>query len=309
MTIEPNSNELNKFAEWIDSVIQVDYPAQQNVNLNYKLDLLERTIEILRIERKSIRNSLPLEEHVLAEFFMDSGGPRFSTPANTPLFRNNSGTHPIQLQPKLLLFLLLYHNRKYSVLQIIEHFIKKIWDELQTVDFKKTETGVFRCYTNTRFAAKTLRDYGLLKFTRKEAYKTWVLSLPGFLVASRVLDYQNGWTIPKQHKVGNFDLHQDIWDAWSQMNSIEAYVQRLVSICEPNADIFDTFRDVFNKSYELLRQYWKVLRNPNMTIAERRQASAHWIKKLDDMPDSEDFYVELSKSINLDAILSETSNE
>ena len=38
----------------------------------------------------------------------------------------------------------------------------------------------------TRFAAQTLRDYGLLKFAKGDAYRTWKLSFLGIAVASLI---------------------------------------------------------------------------------------------------------------------------
>ena len=121
------------------------------------------------------------------------GGLHFIAPKK--IERYGSGTPPIQLQPKLLLYL-FYRNfgGEMQVYDIIDTFIKLIWDQLTLLDFKKTQTGVTRRFTNTRFAANTLRAYGLLKFTKREAYKTWMLSLSGLLVAS-ALAAKGNWEL------------------------------------------------------------------------------------------------------------------
>ena len=86
------------------------------------------------------------------------------------------------------MYLLYRHNNKeQKVYDIIENFIKLIWNQLKLLDFEKTKTGVMRCFTNTRFSANKLREYGMLKFTKHEAYKTWVLSFTGIMVASKFL--------------------------------------------------------------------------------------------------------------------------
>lgn len=82
-----------------------------------------------------------------------------------------TGTTAIQLQAPLLLFLLSHHRDRYPVLEIIRLFVATVRKQLEYLDFKKTQTGVTRCFTNTRFAAKVLRAYGLLKFTHREAHK------------------------------------------------------------------------------------------------------------------------------------------
>src|SRR5205823_5429 len=117
--------------------------------------------------------------------------------------------------------------------------------QLTPIDFKKTKTGVTRCFTNTRFAANALRDYGLLKFTRREAFKTWELSLAGFLVAADVLkkraEQKNPWHVPLNSKEANFDLSQEIRVASKGCQTFDDLVARLASICKPDAEIFKTF--------------------------------------------------------------------
>lgn len=304
MTIESDNQDWKKIEAILNDFIQIDAGGKRNIDFNLKLDLLGRTLETLRIKRKTLDNKLPVEEFLQGDRFVDTDCIRFMLPEKYT--DPGSGTPPIRLQPKLLLFLLLYHQKAYRVLDIIKHFIDKVWDQLEIIDFKKTQTGVFRCYTNTRFAAKTLRAYGLLRFTRKEAYKTWVLSLPGFLVGSVVLDkYQHQWTLPKHRKIYNFDLHEEIWNAWSGMRTYDDYLRRLTTICEPNTDIFTTFEPVLEKAYDMLADYWKILRNHDMTVKERHTASVELLKRIETLPSIDQFYRELSKSINLDRLLSE----
>lgn len=304
MAIEPDNKEFENVEKLINQMVQIDFADNRGIDLLFKLDVLDRTIELLRIRNKNLKNNLPIEDYVQGNLFVDSDSLRFSMPER--YYDIGTGIHPIQLQPKLLLFLLLFHKEEYRVLDIIKHFINKLWDEFDPIDFKKTETGVFRCFTNTRFAAKTLRAYGLLKFTQKEAYKTWVLSLPGFLVASVVLDkHSKHWGIPQYSKIPKYDLHEDIWKAWDNMNTYDDYLQRLTAICKPNADIFKTFKPVLEKAYMLLEKYWKLLCNQEMTINERHEASIELLGRVEELPSIEQFYVELSKSLNLDRFLKE----
>jgi len=54
------------------------------------------------------------------------------------------------------------------------------------IDFERTATGVLRIETTVRFAARSLRQCGLLQYTSQEAFKTWRLSLLGILAADNV---------------------------------------------------------------------------------------------------------------------------
>ena len=303
MSIEPDNKELEKAKALVEELVQIDCSGEKN-DFNFKLDLLDRTIEMLRIRQRSLKNELRFEDYIQGHICCEGDSLHFTVPETQNLL--GSGTNPIQLQPKLLLFLLIYHRERYRVLDIIEQFIGKIWDDLTTVDFKKTETGVFRCFTNTRFAAKTLREYGLLKFTRKEEFKTWVLSLPGFLVASVVLEkYRNDWQIPASRRAYDLNLHEDILDARNRTTTYDDYVKRLAVICEPNTEIFGTFASVLEKAYDLLKDYWRILENQKKTIVERQKVSLEIVQRIEELPMIKQFYSEFSRCINLERLLRE----
>ena len=304
MSIEPNNKELSKAEALIDRLVLVDYARARENNIDLKLDLLERTIELIRIKKKHLVNNLSIEEFVQSDILSDTDQLRYSLPKK--LHDLGSGTRPIQLQPKLLLFLLIYHKEEYRVIDIIRYFIDKIWDYLGTLDFKKTETGVIRCYTNTRFAARSLREYGLLRFGKDEAYKTWILSLPGFLVGSVVLEkYRDRWDIPTFDRTHKFPLHSDILDANDQMKHFDSFVEQLAKICRPDTDIFKTFNRVLEKAYKLLSEYWDILSNPKLSHKEMKKQTSSLIEEMDHMPDMDAFYMEFSKCLNLNRLLSE----
>jgi len=200
------------------------------------------------------------------------------------------------------LFLLLHHRRRYRVYDIIEAFIEKIWDQLVLADFKKTKTGVIRCFTNTRFAAGTLREYGLLKYTDEEAYKTWVLSLPGFLVASRLLE-QASWDLPAVAGDVGRSLAPEIREAWTGLKTYDDFVNLLSGICEPNVDVFDTFRGVLHLAYELLGDYWQVLAAGSGSRREEIDATRAKLAEIAAQPDIEHFYQELSACVNVERLV------
>ena len=118
MSIDRDGQELDEALALIEKLVQVDQyrPADQMGEL--KLDVLERTIELIRIKRKCLRNGLPLEEFIQGNILNNETSIRYISPERIDSL--GSGTTPIHLQPKLLLFLLLYHRENYRVLDIIE---------------------------------------------------------------------------------------------------------------------------------------------------------------------------------------------
>ena len=161
MQEEPSDLDFEKLKQLIAELVYIEGDPPDRENFQDKLDILERAIECLRIKCKCIENPLPLEIFIQGYFRADQNTLRYSFPTQHGSL--GSGTPPIQLQPKLLLFLLIYHRESYQIYDIISKFADKIWDQLTFLDFKKTRTGVVRCFTNTRFAAHTLRDYGLFR--------------------------------------------------------------------------------------------------------------------------------------------------
>jgi len=270
--------------------------------LQLKIDLLERTLEILRIQQRHLENELPMEEFVQGDIQLSGDKIIFSAPDKSKFL--GSGTKPIALQPKLLLYLLYRHQHGYeAVYDIIDNFIKLIWGHLDLLDFKKTRTGVFRCFTNTRFAALTLRDYGLLRFTKEEAYKTWVLSLPGILVASKVME-GNNWEIPPVIQGQyHFDLHPDIRNAFDDLKTYDKFVQRLTLVCKPNTKIFTDFKEGSKRSYSLMADYWKILQDTSISADERKKKSTAKLKQIDQDQEIHDFFSAFSTCVKVGDLL------
>lgn len=272
-------------------------------NLERKIELLCFALEELKFTRGSVPEEVTFEEYVQSKIAIQGKELVISTPSE---LRNiGSGTSSIQLQASLLLFLLLNHKERYQVFEIIKYFVEEVRSELTFLDFKRTRTGVTRCYTNTRFAANVLREYGLLRFTKREAFKTWELSLAGFLVAASVLEkraYQKrAWFALDSKRDGKFDLLPEIRDACKGLSLYDDFVDRLTAICEPDAAIFKTFKPALEHAYKLLQQYWAVLRDQTKSQEERRKASLDKIKQLDSLGDS--FFRELSRCIQINDLL------
>ena len=273
--------------------------------LSLKIELLALTLEKLKHARQQKGEQVTFEEFEQSVLFADTDQLTIAAPKRTE--KLGSGTEMIRLQSPLLLFLLIHHRDRFDVLQIIDLFIEKIWGELTFLDFKKTKTGVTRCYTNTRFAAHVLRDYGLLKFSHKEAYKTWELSLAGFLVAAKQLDNKRregmSWKVPAYEKQANYDLLPEIRCACDELTTYDQFVNRLASLCQPDVGIFKTFDTALKKAFTLLPGYWATLKNSSLTQQERREASLDYVKQLEHEGITDAFYSEFSDCIKINDLL------
>jgi len=258
------------------------------------IDLLERAIEVHRIERGRLENQVPFEWFLQGHLSLSSEKLHFAAPPAPKGL--GSGTQPIALQPALLVFLLLTHNRHRRILDCIEAFVRAVWDQLDPLDFKRTRTGVLRCVTNTRVAANKLRDYGLLKFTRHEAYKTWVLSLPGLLLAGELAP-RGRLLIRRAEPTRGEPLHPEIVSFGPPPTQFDDFVRRLEGLCRPDSKHFRTFEGVLRRAHELLPGYWKAIRDPKATAKQRQEACQARLRMLEQHPDTERFYQQLAMSL------------
>lgn len=300
----------SQFADIIDQNVQIDIPNTQlkffnnkQDKLELKIDLIEKIIELVKIKNKHIDNNLPIEYLLQGALTINKESIHFYGSSQT--LDLGSGTKPILLQPKLLLFLLYRHDRGYyEIYSIIEDFIKTIWDSLEPLDFKKTKTGVFRCFTNTRFAANTLRKYGLLKYTRKQAYKTWILSLPGLIVASKLMENPD-WSLSIIEKDWSCELHPDIRHAFKDLKNYEAFVKRMMTICKEKHDAFEEFKAESLRAYVLLDRYWSILNADSLNRKEIEKESMKVSKEIEQDLGIELFYNHFCNLIKVGDILSQ----
>jgi hypothetical protein len=305
MSEQPDDQaEIMRLGELVDSLVAIWDPdgVFEDRGPATTVDFLERALEAWRFHTHQPENLLPVESFAQCKLLIDDRRIYVQAPDRLNN-RLGTGTPPIQLQTRLLLFLLLFHRRRYEVLDIIKLFVERVRNDLEFLDFKKTATGVTRCFTNTRFAANTLREYGLLKFTQREAYKTWVLSLPGFLVASRLLDVGIDWSLPPLKRVQNFDLHDEIRSAWTELKGYDDFVDQLRRVCEPNVEVFSTFEDLLKVAFQMLPGYWEVLNDPNLSQKVRREETMRRLKALDEQPRMTEFYVQFSACVNVERLL------
>jgi hypothetical protein len=296
------NDPFQAFESLVDHLVRL--PAGTPDATDQKIGLLERLIERWRIDRHKLENPVTFEEFAYRPWTMDGGKIHFhGISVRHP--DDGTGVPPIRYQRTLLVYLLLHHqgkNRRIPVLNIIRNFIADVRDHLSTVDFKKTETGVIRCFTNTRFAANKLREYGLLKYSSEEAFKTWTLSLPGIIVAAEALK-QPDWKIPVIQNQGLFGLDPIIQSASSSVKDFPAVVNALASICRSDVQVFDTFKIVLSEALELLQKYWAALNNRNLTQKERSALSLRHCQALEGIPRFDEFIEELVECIEIEKLL------
>jgi hypothetical protein len=256
---------------------------EEKDDLVNKLDFLERAIELVRIRYRCLHNNLDFDKFVHSEIYTKSGHLSFNAPISFP--RNRPGTAPIYLQPKLLIYLLYrYNNEKQEVYDIIEKFIKLIWNQLKIRDFEKTKTGVIRCFTNTRFAANKLREYGLLKFTKQEAYKTWILSFSGIMVASKFLKDEE-WGKPLLGEEYRSDLHPGIKESFKSLQDHREFVKTLLFVTKPETKLINENSVGTEKTHELISSYHSIFKNINLTKKEKKKSCNSILKQLDNDKD------------------------
>lgn len=297
----PKPDSPEAFRALLARLVQVqgaDLPVDDGFRMEVLGHILERYKHPLHCRREE---RLPYERFLQCGLYVDQDRLVVSVPDRFgPM---GSGIAPIQYQVPLLCFLLANYSRKARVIDIIDQFIAKVWSQLKPMDFKQTKTGATRCYTNVRFAATVLRGYGLLKFTEREAFKTWELSLPGILVAAHVSQNrptgESPWKIKDRPKKDGFELSSEIEAVWEEIADYPDFVQCLTNICEPDANVFRTFGKALEQAHGRLGYYWSNLRSAGRSQFCRRKASRDVIQSLEANGVNDKFYEELSACICL----------
>ncbi len=296
--------DKDKLEAWINGIIAIDGLKGPDA-VDAKLDALGYLVDRLKRTRNAKKRALPFEQYVQAQHDVFDNV-LFIVPSNVRQ-ELGKGFTPVQLQVPLLLFLLIHHRDRHNVLDIIDLFTGRLAGQFKEVDYKRTDTGVIRCYTNTRFAAKRLRDYGLLRYTHKEAYKTWELSLIGLLVAS-VLFHERAendepWQIPSKELNTVSGISQEILSALQGVHDYKAFVERLSRICKPHADLFSTFGPALERAYNLLQGYVQALGSKDLKEVDRQRLGPRFIMQLEQEGIGDKFHEEFSQSMQLDDLL------
>lgn len=289
---------------WIDGIIAIDGLRGPEA-VDAKLDVLGYVVDRLKRGRKAKGPTYSFERYVHARHDVIDNV-LFLVPSNVRQDLGK-GFSPVQLQVPLLLFLLIHHRDRHNVLDIIDLFTGRLANQFKDVDYKRTDTGVIRCYTNTRFAAKHLRDFGLLRYTHKEAYKTWELSLIGLLAASVIFHERAGndepWQIPSKELNTVTGISEEVLTALQAVHDYKTFVERLSRICEPRTDLFGTFGPALERAFKLLPGYVQELGSKDIKEADRRKLGPRFIKQLEQEGIDDKFHEEFSQCMQLDELV------
>ncbi|MFZ2654074.1 MAG: hypothetical protein WAX69_04105 [Victivallales bacterium] len=284
-----------------DNIFLAEGKPGVEVTLQHKIDLLQNLIDSVRFSHSYKAQKLSLEDFISGKCLIDSGKILFTSSSG-----KNAGTGlaPICYQPKLLMYLLLYRRKDHVIYEIIEHFIDKVRPSLGILDFKKTKTGTTRCFTNVRFAANKLREYGFLKFTRREAYKTWELTLPGIAAAANIFLASKDWTITdKSNKTTVPGLSREIIGYALSMHKYDDFKCTLEKICEPNVKVFKSFESILRKIHSGMNFYWSILNDQTLGTEERKEKASELIKQLEQDAELEKFHADFIECLKLEKLI------
>ncbi len=279
-----------QFSLWVDSIVSYDHSIGVRNDFRAKLDLIERAIQLARFNLGENENQLGYRDFLKLSIRFGNEKIIFLSTAE-PVTNVLIEPHkPPELQIPLAVHLLVNHGKNKSIYNIIESFIDEIRTHLTPLDFEKTQTGVIRCFTNTRFAAKGLRDQGLLKFTRGEAYRTWELSFIGILVAGFL--YYEDW------RDINFDDNR--FDPWKTIYNViqligkvseDDFVRILAALCDQakaEEEYFISFKDKVKSILPLIKRYACTVHDEKEGL-QKRNNIAGIIAKIEAMPVIEKF--------------------
>jgi hypothetical protein len=212
---------------------------------------------------------------------------------------------PLDLQPRLLVHLLLKRNEGGAVLGLIDSFIASLHPLLRPADFKRTGTGVTRCFTNTRFAAVQLRAAGFLRFTTVERYKTWKLSLLGMMAAVYMLT-EKTWQAKSDPNKLLFRLHQSVEEASRELGRYDTILHTLARVVRTEGETFESFGPFLRLASSQFGRYAALLhdRSPGSN-AQLRPECLRIIDELEEDPACSRFMTQLCDCANINKMLEE----
>jgi hypothetical protein len=264
-----------------------------------KIDVLERLVQVLRFQENYYPNNISIDEVYGRTTF---GSDTINYCPDEPVADFSAVSNRSNLIPKLLVFLLIYHKKRYGVNEIIQYFVNKIRSSLKIKDFEKTKTGAIRCFTNTRFAAATLREYGFIRDTKKYRYKTWELTFTGIIVATALVKNQD-WNISGIEVDSKKVFHQ-MYDAMNIITDFHAVYTLLKSLCGQNINNFSTFENILKYSEKIFGKFAQEVYIKNAPCDLSRKKTTELLQNIENHPQMEQFYTELSQCIAIEAFLS-----
>ncbi|MDF7801793.1 hypothetical protein P4C99_20105 [Pontiellaceae bacterium B1224] len=260
-----------------------------------KAEVLEKLLWLFRVSRNRFADKIDFETVVESKLLVSDDQISITMPKEST--QCDKGTRPVQYQPPLLWHLLLTGGNEEPVFDTISTFIHRYYTQLQIEDFKKTDTGVIRCFTNTRFAAKTLREYGFLRFGRHDLFKHWKLSFPGLLAAGHFYLYPP----PKSDEPGQNNWHglyKGFSNIISYYSDYEHCLDTLCKLFDKSEGAFGSYEDLIQAFCCRSQQYYKDLyyaktRKDGLSIA------GSWVTYIDSLSDRLGFTDEFALDMQL----------
>jgi hypothetical protein len=277
-----------------------------------KLDLLERLLEVTRGVTGYHKNRLDMRS--LDGLHVAGTGMELLVKADAQ--RGLEVAEPyraLDYQLPLMQFLLINSSAgRLSVLRTIEALVSSVHTLLGPADYEKTRIGTTRCYTNARFAATTLRRYGFLQYTYREAYKCWELSFLGILVAA--ITYEDaglmfGRVPPGETKQRYFPLHPKVGEALERLQSPKAVAAVIRELCQASGEAFSDFGTVVSAVTAATTNLRGVLagpgkmasrsKNPRRAEKLRADAARRLVYKLGQLADVKRFRSQMAVELQL----------
>lgn len=259
-------------------------------DLGSKLDVLERVVELGRLATGRLENSIRMTDLLETGIMVRPEGrtvlvgvePRYGT-RGRKAWPTPDPRVPQELQTPLLLHLVHNRMRKRPIGQLLADFIEAITPFLSPLDVESTQTGVSRVATNSRFAARTLRSWGLLRTSREVAFKTWELTHLGVIVGAILVMKGNKIRIePRRLKTSSSDwLAKPLQEVSHDLRDPVKLRRALAAICIPNADVLASMATVL----EILQDYGEVIcsdQSPGLSFAERRSKAAALLQSVEE---------------------------
>jgi hypothetical protein len=295
---------IKDFEQFIDRSINLkDMPTQYKSSMKpvdqigEKLDVLERLIQFVRYFNSEKENRLEYTDFLKLNFgYYDDNQFRCIGVREETQFRKRK---PSDYQLPLLIFLLINYPRPKQVLDTIKNFVSEIQHYLSPLDFETTKTGVLRCFTNTRFAAGTLRDWGLLRFAKEKGVRTWRLSFLGILVASVV--YSPEWRKISIPDMSQGRLPRYWWDAISYVRDEGNLIKMLDDISSSNFfEKYATGKTAMEISEinKVIEEYLGVCQSRS-TDKEKQKQMKCLIANIEKLPSIENFMSDFSSKYAL----------
>lgn len=227
-------------------------PGNPTEDLVVKIDILERILEIARLRSGRVVNRTRMVDLIGSGWNVDPAEGIVTRDASAPVkladvpWPAPNERVPSELQTPLLLYLLRQYKRPEPIHKTIEEFVVFVRQYLTPFDVESTVTGVPRVMTNTRLAANTLRDWGLLQNARPVRYKSWELTHLGLLAGAALTRTATPDLQPKRclRMTHTNHLAEPIMEAVRSLTRIENLLPTLEIISNENADVLQSLTTI-----------------------------------------------------------------